>query len=330
MTTHGPTPVDLHAAVGAAIRAPSVHNTQPWLFRIGDDFVDVHADPCRQLPVADPDGSALRISCGAAILNLRLSLARQGWATRTVLMPDPSGPRHLARVSLDRPQPATPADLELFAAIPHRHTNRDPFLDTAVPLTVRARLVEAARAEGAWLDLINGPVAQTMIAELIRVSDQILLRNDAYQAELRQWLRSEESDDGVPRRTAGTAPEPQDVIARRDFGGRTRLAGHDYESDPLIAVIGGYGTTRRDDLCAGQALERLLLTATANGLVASLVSQPIEVPQVREQLRLGLRRNGPPRMLVRTGYGVPGFSPPRRPIEDVLLSTELATTSVRL
>lgn len=323
MTTHVTSRVNLLNAVEAAVRAPSIHNTQPWLFQLTGDAVDVYADRTRQLSIADPDGTAMRVSCGAAILHLRLAIAHQGWSTQTVLLPNPHEPDLLARVSVQGRQRATPVEEELYAAIARRHSNRRPFLDTAVPLDVRARLVEAAHAEGAWLDVIVGPAAQEMIAELVRAADRILLRDDAYRAELAAWVRDDDHGvDGVPRQSGGPAPEPTDLLARRDFGGPARPPGREYEADPLIAVLGSHGGTRRDDLHAGQALERVLLTATGNGLVTSLISQPIDVPQVREQLRIGLRRPGPPQMLLRGGYGVAGYSPPRRPIADVLLPGE--------
>jgi hypothetical protein len=74
MTTYGPDRSQLLAAMKAAVRAPSVHTTQPWLFRLVDNGIEVFPDWRRQLTVADPTGRAVRVSCGAAILNLRLAL----------------------------------------------------------------------------------------------------------------------------------------------------------------------------------------------------------------------------------------------------------------
>lgn len=317
------TPAALHtalpAAVRAAVRAPSVHNTQPWRFRLDGDSISVYADPGRQLPVTDTDGRALRLSCGAAVLNARLTLAHLGWASETTLRPDVGDPAHLATVRAVRARAATPAEQGLSAAIERRHSNRSPFLDTAVPLNVRARLLDAAREERCWLDLIVGPVAQHMIAELVATADRTLRATPGYQAELATWIRDRPSSDGVPRDAGGPAPEPQDLLTRRDFGGPPRPPGRDYESEPFIGVLGAYGDTPVDDLQAGQALQRVLLTATANGLATSLMSQPIDIPSIREQLRLGLHRGGPPHILLRAGYAVPAEATPRRPIEDVLL-----------
>src|SRR5687767_6188203 len=54
-------------------RAPSLHNTQPWWFRIRPDTIELHSDPERRLPVTDPDGREQRMACGAALYNLRLA-----------------------------------------------------------------------------------------------------------------------------------------------------------------------------------------------------------------------------------------------------------------
>ncbi|HKT01502.1 MAG TPA: nitroreductase, partial [Rugosimonospora sp.] len=100
-----------------------------------------------------------------------------------------------------------------------------------------------------------------------------------------------------------------------------RTGGHDFESDPLVAVLGTAGDTPRDQLLAGLAMQDLLLTAVEAGLAASLLSQPIEVPAAREQLRLGLGRYGPPQIVARIGYGTPGTPSPRRPAVEVIDAT---------
>jgi nitroreductase len=322
MTTTASHRCDLATAVAAAVRAPSVHNTQPWRFRLLDDAVEVYADRSRQLSVSDPEASALRVSCGAAILNLRLAVAHFGFDSDVRLVPDWREPDLLARVSVGPQRPPTPVQTALYGAIGKRHSNRSPFLDTAVPADVRARLIQAARAEGAWLDLLIGPQALAMVAELVRAADRVLVSDDAYRDELARWTRHEgKAADGVPSDVGGPAPEPYDLLPQRDFHGRPRALGRDYESDPLIGVIGSNGDSPLDDLVAGQALQSVLLTATCAGLATSLISQPIGVARIREQLRIGLRRYGTPHMLLRTGYGVPGSPTPRRPIADVMLPT---------
>jgi nitroreductase len=321
MTTTATSSLDLVSTVAAAVRAPSIHNTQPWKFRLLDGTIEVYADRSRQLTVTDPDGTAMRVSCGAAIFNLRLAFAHLGYRADVRLLPDQHDTDLVARVTADTPGPATPAQAALYTAIGKRHSNRHPFLDTAVPLDIRTRLVRAAHDEGAWLNLLIGPPALTTIAELVHTADRILNNNHAYRTELASWTRPDpDAADGVPTGAGGPAPDSHDLLTRRDFGGPPRTPGHDYETDPLVAVLGSNADSPLDDLIAGQALQSVLLTATSAGLVTSLMSQPIDVPQVREQLRIGLRRYGTPQILLRAGYGIPGPPTPRRPLSEVLLT----------
>jgi len=307
-----------HRAVEAAIRAPSMHNTQPWRFRVRDGGLDVLADPSRTLPVADPHGWALRIAGGAAIFNARLAFAVAGRPAQVRLRPDATEPDLLARLVPGPARPATPDEIALHAAVSRRHSNRRPFDPQPVPAEVRAALIAAAAAEGAWLDLLIGRGPLALVAEVVRAADTVLVRDARYRDELTAWSRTAEADDGVSVAAGGPSPEPQDLLAMRDFGGPTRAPGRDFESDPLVAVLSTAGDTVHDQLVAGQALQRILLTATVPGLASSMLSQPIEVPAARERLRGGLSRRGCPQMVLRIGFGQPGFPTPRRPVTEVL------------
>ena len=91
------------------MRAPSIHNSQPWRWRIRPYGVELYADPTRRLPHTDPDGRDQVISCGAALHHLLVALADAG-SGRTG--PPAAGPRpgpdHLATV-----EPAAHVDLDL-------------------------------------------------------------------------------------------------------------------------------------------------------------------------------------------------------------------------
>ena len=110
-------------ALQLAVRAPSVHNTQPWGWRVEGRNVHLYADPARQVPATDPLGRDLVISCGAALHHLLVALAASGWAGRVHRLPDPHRPDHLATVELTPHIPPS-AETELATAIPHRRTDR--------------------------------------------------------------------------------------------------------------------------------------------------------------------------------------------------------------
>ncbi|GID32567.1 Acg family FMN-binding oxidoreductase [Paractinoplanes brasiliensis] len=309
---------DLRAAAEAGIRAPSMLNSQPWLFRLRDGGVEILADPARQLDALDRSGWATRLACGAATYNARLALAMRGRPAEVHLRPYPAEPDVVARLVPGRERPPTYAEQDLYAAIARRHSNRAPFWPDPVPAETRKRLIEAARSESAWLDLLVGMTALAGFAEIARSADRVLRRDDRYQTELIGWLHADDAPDGVPVGAGAPLPEPQDLLPQRVFGTRRRAPGRDYEPEPLVAVLGVPGDWPADQITAGQALQKVLLTATDSGLTTSMISQPIEVPAARDQLRRSLGRTGHPQLALRLGHGTPGPGTPRRDVAEVL------------
>jgi hypothetical protein len=155
--------------VRVAARAPSLHNTQPWRFKVGEHAVELYADATRQLR-EDPAGREMVISCGAALFGLRLAVRSLGYLPEVELFPEPAGPDELgllARVRAGRAEPMTPEEQRMLLAVPHRHTHRGPFEPSPLPAGLFACLQRDAAAEGATLMAVDaGPARQKLTSVL--------------------------------------------------------------------------------------------------------------------------------------------------------------------
>ncbi|WP_439381056.1 Acg family FMN-binding oxidoreductase [Amycolatopsis lexingtonensis] len=304
------------SVIGAAVLAPSTHNTQPWRFHCTSAGLELHADPDRALPVADVDQRELLLSCGAALFNLRTAIQALGAHPATTLLPRRDDPTLLAVVRPFAARRPDPRLVELAAAIPRRHTNRTPFEAGAVPPSVVNNLRHAAEVEQAWLPKLDTRQLEGL-RELVHKAHHAQIADPAFLDEWRLWTgRSPESRDGVPEYAAGAMPSDNGGWVLRDFGSRPR--GRTDSSEPLVVVIGSFDDTAVDRIRAGQAMQRVLLTATAAGLDASFISQPVEVPAVRAELRQLLGGGLWPQIVLRLGRGTPVPWTPRRSLDDVL------------
>src|SRR5690349_5738920 len=152
--------------VEIAARAPSVHNTQPWRFTVTGQAIELYADASRQL-MEDLAGREMIISCGAALLGLRLAIRSLGYQPEVDLFPEPSQRRLLARVRAGRPAPMTSDERAMLRAVPHRHTHRSAFEPDPLPAGLLERLRDDAATEGATLTVIDaGPAYQRLTAIL--------------------------------------------------------------------------------------------------------------------------------------------------------------------
>ncbi|KIE26833.1 aromatic ring-opening dioxygenase LigA [Streptomyces sp. MUSC 125] len=307
----------LEKLLAAAVAAPSMHNTQPWRFRLdaGSSTVEIRAVPERSLPQEDPYGRAVHIAAGAALLNLRVAAGRLGWTPVSRLLPDPRDPTLLVAVRLQgRGGPRDAREADLYDAIPRRHSSRMPFTERAVPLAVLAELADASHAEGARLTVAG----EDETARLLRLSGLAEHRNHTdpdRAAESRRWTGGEGGrDTGIPARAFGPRDAGEHVPVRDFCALRQpdRLPSLPFERHPMLVALSTTHDHRADWLRAGQALERVLLLATVHGLRTSLLHQALEWPDLRSLLRAPDAPYGHVQMIVRLGYGPEGPATPRR------------------
>jgi len=309
-----------------AVLAPSSHNTQPWLFRVHDAGVELHADRTRALPVVDPEDRALIISCGAALYNLRVAIRHFGFTEVAQLFPDASQPDLLARVSIGIPRQPTGDDNQRFSAIPLRRSNRQPFESRPVAQALIDRLVAAASEESAWLAAVSGDETRNAVADLVAEGDRTQAASKPFRRELAAWMHHNRSRsrDGMPGYAHGMGELASLVgpFIIRTFDWGNGQAAKDRQlavGSPLLAVLGTTSDDPQAWLAAGQALSSFLLLARAEGIHNSYLNQPIEVPELRPRLRDLIGRDGFPQILVRLGYGPDTRPTPRREVSEVVV-----------
>ena len=317
----------LRFLVRYAILAPSGHNTQPWLFRLAGDRLEVIADRTRALPVVDPHDRALVISCGAAIGVLRAALRHFGHSGEIEWLPGGDDPDLLARVGLGSPNQPDAAEEARFQAITRRRSTRLAFADEPLPPGLAEELLALAGADGTELALLTEPDRKAAVAALVAEGDRAQFADPAFRRELAAWVHSRRaaSRDGM----SGAAFGMPDILSGvgglviRTFDMGAGIGAKDEQiatRSPALLAVATPGDTARDWLAAGIAHVTLLLEATARGLTAAYVNQPVEVEPLRPRLREVAGVAGLPQLLLRIGRG-PGITPAvRRPPEEVILA----------
>jgi nitroreductase len=306
----------------AAGYAPSIHNTQPWRWRLTRDGLDLHLEPGRLLQITDPDTRLATLSCGAALNDARVSLAAQGWHATVTRMPDPADADHLAHLHIDEAAPVDPAALRRLQTIRRRHTDRRPLADTPISGDDLNAITTAVEAEETWLHILR-PEQVLDLAASVDHAQRTQATEPAWQAELAYWTGgTRPAGTGIPDATI-PREAPQTTVPGRDFGHHGGLPiSAEHGRSAVFAML--YG---RDDeplawLRAGEALSAGWLTAAERGVSVVPLSVVVEVAGTREIMRRLVADLGRPYLVLRLGTTNPhdaGAPPaPRLPADQII------------
>lgn len=307
--------------VDLARLAPSVHNTQPWAWRLHGSVLELRADRTRWLPVADPDGRNLHISCGAALQHAVSTARAMRLDPHVERLPDHRDPDLLARLDV-RPGDLDRAAEQDLLAMDERCTDRRRFTSWPVPQDRVERLAATARLWGTEAFVLSES-SQRFRAELLLERARLTqLTDPAYREETRAWV-GERATDGVPVAALPRADgRPGQLPHRFDDG----LAPFGLEalvetSEGLLVLATTYDAPAAW-LSVGEGLSALWLQATREGLSVVPLSQLTEQESGRRALDDVLTAPFKAQIMVRVGWQEISRSTlprtPRRPLEDVL------------
>lgn len=313
--------------VSFAVRAPSIHNTQPWRWRVDGTRLELHADRDRQLPVADPEGRHLTISCGAALQHAVAKAHALGQICEVTLLPSPRDVGHLATVHLypGHPDPAAQDECELLA---RRRTDRRRFTAWPLPEDRLDELTAAVEVPGATAVALREAARRVRVGLLVSKALLAESSDPRYAAEQARWTEPTASG-GVPE-THRPPPHPRLGVSSRydDPAADPQERDAVQVTDGLIVITTDQDGPR-DWLRTGVLMCRLWTEAMAAGLSVVPLSQVVEVAATRRALAeelspAGLSATGYPQLLLRLGWQEIARNPlpptSRRRLDEVLLA----------
>ena len=307
-------------AVGAACRAPSLHNSQPWQWVLTHGVLQLFLDPSRVMTTDQSAREAL-IGCGAALDHLRVAMAAAGWHAHITRFPDAANPNHLATFDFT-PMPYVSYRDQLRAqAIWRRYTDRLPF--SAVTDWTALEPIVAGSGNTAHLEVLPERLRPQLI-KAAEIAESLRLYNTVYHDELGWWTGPFEPSEGIPYSALVSAAEGGRVRIGREFPvfGRPERRPEIPEDHAKVLLISTDEYGCADALASGETLSAVLLECTVAGLATCPVSHVTEVAVARELIQSYMDHDRIPQLLIRVG-AVPATEKtppptPRRALSEVL------------
>ncbi|HEX2590723.1 MAG TPA: hypothetical protein VHL34_04480 [Rhizomicrobium sp.] len=333
----------------AAILAANPHDTQPWIFEVHPGTITVYADRSRNLGTFDPYRREMHLGIGAAVENLVRAAGVLGYTTyvravdgHLALSPNKEAVPAV-HITLD---PGAAASDPLYQAIPNRHTNRGPYTSKPIASETLVRFADAIASPFVRPAFIVGDASRKTMGDLMVRATEAIIADPEMSADSARWFRTgsrevTEHRDGITMDGAGlssfmvaaTKLLPDQSASTADGYWLSMTRDTQVASAPVFGML--LVKNRLDmasAIAAGRAWQHLHLLATAEGIAAQPINQPVEMVDRNAMLKrkdefgpaLAQLANAPgweATFTFRMGYAErPSVPSPRRPLEDVMLA----------
>lgn len=303
--------------------SPSSHNTQPWFITLDNDTIFIHADFDRRLVHSDKDDRELYISIGAALQNTLYAIQALGYSYDLKYFPK-SDKSLVAEVSVDFSKIGEENPKHL-TNMEKRHSNRNIYHDKDIPNEVSDFWKNLVKDLGVTLSLVRDKESKVKLGALVAKATLEAMADPNFRKELSGWVRHNltKAHDGMP----GYSMDMPTVMSffgpfvLKNFNVGAMQAKKEkkrIETSPIIALISGKNEMQTW-VQAGQAYERVVLDATANGIRSATMAAAVEIGDNYKEIMKILGINERPLVMFRLGYTdkIPK-STPKRTFEEIL------------
>lgn len=274
---------DIRALVAWATTAFSGGNAQPWTFHWRPGRLTVLHDRDRSGSFLDVHDRATHLGLGSVLENLALATGAMGLQGAWELLPDPDDPTCIAHLHLQPGGARVPVD-RLVASIPNRVTNRRIAVRRPLEEAHRRRMTAEAERCGARIHWVETPDELDEMAAILGRGERLRMLSRTLHGEMMHELRwtareVEDTRDGIDIATLELTPAdfagmqvirswPVMRVVGAVGGGRglERPARRAIAASSAVGLLSVEGADTAAFLLAGRAMQRLWLSATADGV----------------------------------------------------------------
>ena len=334
--------------VEQAVKAPSGHNTQPWLFKINDSSIEIHPNFERSLPIVDPDNRELFISLGCALENLCIAAYCKGYNSEVTISGDGIitivlAKNSLASDSLLQEQSALSIRQEsnstrqesndfLLEQIAVRQTNRSVYNKKKISSDTINLLKTISSEDGIKIYFYeNGTPDFDSISGCVLKGNTVQMQDEAFRAELKSWMRynkkhQDKTNDGLSYAVFGAPNLPMFIVKPIMSGYINEKKQNKGDIEKMQSSSHFVLFTTQDNaieqwINLGRTLERFLLKSTGLNIIHAYLNQPNVIKDLSLQMLKALNITEEyPAVLIRIGYGEKLPYSKRKDINEVMLN----------
>lgn len=332
-----------------AILASNPHNTQPWLFKVNQNSIEIFADRRRHLGSFDPFRREMQIGLGCAIENMTLAAKAHGYDSRVNVVQGTlsKNPAHegIDKIAVVFFEKGIAEHSALYQAIPQRHTDRNPYdVSRSIPDDIIQAFSTECQTYACRLDVLVDGKARESISLLMNHATHAIVQDEEMVLDSSRWFRTTDKNvqthrDGPTLDGAGLSPmirffakifpDPSPSEGHRMWATATKES-HLATASAIGLISIRHRYSKSENLTVGRLWQRLHLMATTAGISMHPMNQPVEWIDRQRQLgqankaeqRLSLLAGGntwQTTFVFRMGYPTVSAAPsPRRPVEDSL------------